>query len=83
VNRVSHNAPLRGLSSNAVIRLALEGDRVIVEERIDVNRRIRDIVQSSDGNLFLLSEGIGGDLLRLTPTVTASDCITSHGRTLA
>jgi glucose/arabinose dehydrogenase len=52
--------------------LALHGDRVIGEERIDVNRRIRDIVQSSDRNVFLLSDGIGGELLRLTPTDTVS-----------
>ena len=61
-----------GLSSKALIRLFLDGDKVVGEERIDVNRRIRDIVQSSDGSIFLLSDGIGGELLRLTPTALTS-----------
>ena len=61
-----------GLSSKALIRLSLDGDKVIGEERIDVNRRIRDIVQSSDGTVFLLSDGIGGELLRLTATDPAA-----------
>ena len=50
----------------------LDGDRIIAEERIDMNRRIRDISQSSDGSIFLLSDGMGGELLRMTPTGTAS-----------
>jgi aldose sugar dehydrogenase len=66
------NALLGGLSSKALIRLALDGDRVIGEERIDMNRRIRDIIQSPDGTILLLSDGIGGELLRLTPTNTTS-----------
>jgi glucose/arabinose dehydrogenase len=67
------SALMGGLSSKALIRLSLDGDKVIGEERIDVNRRIRDIIQSSDGRVFLLSDGIGGELLRLTPTDAASD----------
>jgi len=62
------NALLGGLSSKALIRLALDHDRVIGEERIDMNRRIRDIIQSSDGTILLLSDGTGGELLRLSPT---------------
>jgi glucose/arabinose dehydrogenase len=66
------SAIMGGLSSKALVRLSLDGDKVIGEERIDVNRRIRDIVQSSDGTILLLSDGIGGELLRLTPTHTTS-----------
>ena len=62
------SAIMGGLSSKALIRLSLDGDKVIGEERIDVNRRIRDIIQSSDGSIFLLSDGIGGELLLVTPT---------------
>jgi aldose sugar dehydrogenase len=61
-----------GLSSKALIRLSLDGDKVIGEERNDVNRRIRHIAQSSDGSIFLLSDGIGGELLRLTSTAPTS-----------
>ena len=66
------SAIMGGLSSKALIRLSLDGDKVIGEERIDVNRRIRDIIQSSDGSIFLLSDGIGGELLLVTPTAPTS-----------
>lgn len=62
------NALLGGLSSKALIRLVLDGDRVIGEERIDMNRRIRDVSQSPDGTILLLSDGINGELLQFTPT---------------
>ena len=65
------SALIGGLSSKALIRLSLDGDKVIGEERIDMNRRIRDIIQSSDGSIFLLGDGKGGELLRLTPTGTS------------
>jgi glucose/arabinose dehydrogenase len=61
------NVLLGGLSSKALIRLALDGDRVVGEERIDMNRRMRDIMQSSDGTILLLSDGTNGELLHLTP----------------
>lgn len=62
------NALLGGLSSKALIRLVLDGDRVIGEERIDMNRRIRNIIQAPNRTILLLSDGINGELLRFTPT---------------
>jgi glucose/arabinose dehydrogenase len=56
-----------GLSSQALIRLALDGGRVAVEERIDMGRRIRDVLQAPDGAILVIVDDRKGDLLRLTP----------------
>ncbi|HKQ50819.1 MAG TPA: PQQ-dependent sugar dehydrogenase [Pyrinomonadaceae bacterium] len=56
-----------GLSSQALIRVALDGERVAVEERVDMKRRIRDVLQTPDGALLLIVDAKSGDLLRLTP----------------
>ncbi|HXG67815.1 MAG TPA: PQQ-dependent sugar dehydrogenase, partial [Blastocatellia bacterium] len=57
-----------GLSSQALIRVTLDGGRVAIEERIDMKRRIRDVTQAPDGALLVIVDDRNGDLLRLTPT---------------
>lgn len=59
-----------GLSSQALVRVAFVGERVAVEERIDMKRRIRDVAQTPDGAILLLVDARRGDLLRLTPAAT-------------
>jgi glucose/arabinose dehydrogenase len=61
------NVFIGGLSSETLLRLALKGDTVDAEERIGVQRRIRDVIQAPDGAVLLLSDGPKGELLRLTP----------------
>ena len=61
------SALLGGLSSKVLIRLTLDRNRVTDEERIDLKRRIRDVVQAPDGSVMVLSDGDQGELLRLTP----------------
>jgi glucose/arabinose dehydrogenase len=56
-----------GLSSQALIRLVLDGKGVALEERIDMQRRIRDVVQAPDGAILVLVDDQNGNLLRLTP----------------
>lgn len=58
-----------GLSSKALIRLVVEQDRVVGEERLLTDRaaRIRDVVQGPEGALYLLTDGDAGQLLKLTP----------------
>ncbi|HWS99759.1 MAG TPA: PQQ-dependent sugar dehydrogenase [Pyrinomonadaceae bacterium] len=56
-----------GLSSQALIRLSMDGERVAVEERVDMKRRIRDVIQTPDGALLVIVDAKSGDLLRLTP----------------
>jgi glucose/arabinose dehydrogenase len=61
------NAFIGGLSSETLLRLTLKGDQVDAEERIGVQRRIRDVIQAPDGTVLLLSDGKSGELLCLTP----------------
>ena len=61
------NALIGGLSSMALIRLTLDGNRVTKEERIPMGKRIRDVAQDSRGAVLLLVDGDQGQLLRLTP----------------
>ena len=56
-----------GLSSQALVRLRLDGARVAVEERIDMGKRIRDVLQARDGSVLLLVDAANGELLRVTP----------------
>ena len=56
-----------GLSSKALIRLTLDGARVSAEERIDMQRRIRDVIQARDGALLVITDDQKGELLRVTP----------------
>jgi len=58
---------LGGLSGQAVTRLTLKNGKVTAEERIDMKRRIRDVIQAPDGAVLLLTDGDDGELLRLTP----------------
>ena len=58
---------LGGLSSKALIRLVLDGADVRGEQRIDMQRRIRDVLQLPDGALAAISDDKSGELLRLTP----------------
>ena len=61
------NVLIAGLSSKALIRLVLKGDRVVGEERLltDRDERMREVVQGPDGALYLLTDG--GELLKLAP----------------
>ena len=61
------SALIGGLSSKALIRVMFDGDKVSGEERVDMKKRIRDVIQAPDGAVLLLTDGAGGELLRLTP----------------
>jgi glucose/arabinose dehydrogenase len=56
-----------GLSSQALVRLRLDGERVALEERLNMGKRIRDVLQARDGAVLLLVDDANGELLRLTP----------------
>jgi aldose sugar dehydrogenase len=54
------------LEGQALVRLVLNGDRVVAEERLLTDRklRVRDVRQGPDGAIYLLSSA---GLMRLTP----------------
>jgi glucose/arabinose dehydrogenase len=54
------------LSDKAIGRLTLDGTRIVDEERIDMQRRIRDLLEMPDGSLLVLVDDKQGELLRLT-----------------
>ncbi len=51
-----------------LVRLELDGEKVVHEERLLTNRfgRIRDVVSGPDGNLYFLTDGSNGKLIRIS-----------------
>ena len=59
-----------GLAGQAIFRLELnKDDKVVNEEPLltDLNQRIRDVRVFQDGAVYVLTDGPGGKLLKLTP----------------
>ncbi len=61
-----------GLGSTNLVRLTLDGDRVVGEERLlqdlqPQRERIRDVVQGPDGALYLLTDNPKGRIIKLVP----------------
>ncbi len=56
-----------GLKDRDLVRLTLDGDKVVGEERLlaDLKQRIRDVRVGPDGAVYVLTDG--GGLLKLTP----------------
>lgn len=61
------SAFIGGLSSEALIRVAIDGTRAREAERWDMGARIREVEQGPDGAIWLLEDGSQGRLLKLTP----------------
>ena len=60
------------LAGQALIRLELDGDRIVHEERLLEGReRVRDVRVGPDGLVYLLTDGEDGKLLRLEPVGAA------------
>jgi glucose/arabinose dehydrogenase len=55
------------LAGRYLIRLGLQGNRVVSEERLltDLNARIRAVNEAADGSIYVLTDGANGKLLRL------------------
>jgi glucose/arabinose dehydrogenase len=59
---------IAGLDSEALVRLEVEGERVTGEERFALGvGRIRDLAESEDGALWVVTDEDNGRLVRLTP----------------
>ena len=60
---------LGALAESNLIRLTLQGNKVVGEERLlqDLGKRIRDVRVGNDGNVYVLTDEGDGHLLRLVP----------------
>jgi glucose/arabinose dehydrogenase len=58
------------LAAQVLVRLELDGDKAVREERLlqDLRQRIRDVRMGPDGALWLLTDGSGGRVLRIVPS---------------
>jgi glucose/arabinose dehydrogenase len=58
-----------GHATNDLVRLELNGEKIIGEERLLTERkeRIRDVRQGPEGALYLLTDAANGKLLKLSP----------------
>ncbi len=61
------------LKFGQLVRLQLQGEKVVNEERLLNNRygRIRDVVQGPDGYLYVLTDEENGMLLKISPVTAA------------
>lgn len=62
---------LGALADGSLIRLSLDGDKIVKEERLlkELDWRIRDVRVSADGKVYVLTDENEGKLLRLEPPV--------------
>jgi glucose/arabinose dehydrogenase len=60
------NAFIGGLASQALIRVEFTGDGAREAERFNMHARIREVEQGPDGAIWLLQDGSGAALLKLT-----------------
>ncbi|UTW07203.1 PQQ-dependent sugar dehydrogenase [Pseudomonas benzenivorans] len=62
-----HSLFVGALAGEALLRLQLQGDRVMHEERLleALDARIRDVRQGPDGYLYVLTDASDGQLLRV------------------
>jgi glucose/arabinose dehydrogenase len=67
------NVFVGALAHEKLVRLTLDGERVVAEEHLLTDRgdRIRDVVQGPDGYLYVLTDDDDGEILRVGPEPAA------------
>ena len=58
---------IAALGAQAIVRVAIEGDKAREVARYDMQARIRSIAERPDGSLLVLEDRAGGRLLQLSP----------------
>ncbi|KAL2208717.1 soluble quino protein glucose dehydrogenase [Sarocladium strictum] len=61
------NALIAALGQQGVVRVELDGEDATEAEKISMGRRIRTIREDPEGALWILEDGPGGRLVKLTP----------------
>lgn len=65
-----NNILLTSLREQTLVRLVLDGDKIIKEERLlkdEVGQRLRSVVQGPDGLIYLVTDESDGKILQLSP----------------
>lgn len=65
-----NNILMATLKEKALVRLTLDGDKVVSEERLlskQLNQRLRHVVQGPKGDVYLVTDEYRARILRLTP----------------
>ena len=67
-----------GLNSTHLVRLILDGEKVVGEERLltdlQPRERIRDVQQGPDGAIYVVTDNPKGRVLKLAPKNVESRC---------
>jgi glucose/arabinose dehydrogenase len=71
-----------GLSSQALVRVDIDGDSAGEAERFEWGKRVREVEQGPDGALWVLEDKSGARLLKLTPAACLCTRLRSVGRCL-
>ncbi len=58
---------ISGLKTKALIHVAIDGESAREVARYDMDERIRSVIEGPDGALWVLEDGEGARLLKLTP----------------
>ena len=58
---------IAGLASRSLILVEIDGDSAREAARYTTGQRIREVEQGPDGSVWILEDGDGARLLRLTP----------------
>lgn len=59
---------ISGLLTRAIVRLEIENERVVGEERFELGvGRIRDLAEAADGSIWVVTDDDNGGVYRLTP----------------
>jgi aldose sugar dehydrogenase len=61
------NALITGLSTEAIIRVAFDGESAREEARYPMGTRLRSLTEGPDGAIWVVEDGKGARLLKLTP----------------
>lgn len=62
------NALITGLSSQGIVRVSISDDTAKEAQRISFGKRMRGIREDKDGAIWVIEDGTGGRLLKLTPS---------------
>lgn len=63
------NVFIAGMIAQSLVRLVLDGEKVVGEERLltDLKQRIRDVKQGPDGLLYVVTDRANGKIYKLVP----------------